>query len=368
MTETTRAKRNMSLEWLRICSMLMIILLHSIDHSGVLENLKAGSALYYAEWFLYAAVQVCVNCFVLISGYFLVTARFKPAKLVLLWMEVVFYSVVIKVILMATGQIPVSIASLVSCLIPVFTGRYWYVTIYFGMYLLSPFLNVGIRALSKRQHAALLLVLFVLFCGMISVYPSFKGMNSGGGWGLAWFVVLYITAAYFRLHYQPTGRKAKPLVIFCLCPILMLAALAVSQKLGIARLSAAVENLWRYDSVPAAIASAALFVTFLNCRQRTTRFGALISTASATTFGVYLIHAHANLCTQEMWQRIGMLRNMDWWWFVLYQLGIVLAIFVACALLDWLRKTIVEKTKLHAAIEKLVSRLWTKYVRREERV
>ncbi len=70
MTETTRAKRNMSLEWLRICSMLMIILLHSIDHSGVLENLKAGSALYYAEWFLYAAVQVCVNCFVLISGYF----------------------------------------------------------------------------------------------------------------------------------------------------------------------------------------------------------------------------------------------------------------------------------------------------------
>ena len=113
----------MSLEWLRICSMLMIILLHSIDHSGVLENLKAGSALYYAEWFLYAAVQVCVNCFVLISGYFLVTGRFKPAKLVLLWMEVVFYSVVIKVILMATGQIPVSIASLVSCLIPVFTGR-----------------------------------------------------------------------------------------------------------------------------------------------------------------------------------------------------------------------------------------------------
>ena len=63
-----------------------------------------------------------------------------------------------------------------------------------------------------------------------------------------------------------------------------------------------------------------------------------------------------------MWQRIGMLRNMGWWWFVLYQLGIVLAIFVACALLDWLRKTIIEKTKLHAAIEKLVSRLWTKYV------
>lgn len=88
--ETKAKERNIGFEVMRIVSMLLIILLHSIDHSGVYENLAAGSALYYIEHFFYAAVQVCVNCFVLISGYFLVTSEFKPKKLISLWFEVVF--------------------------------------------------------------------------------------------------------------------------------------------------------------------------------------------------------------------------------------------------------------------------------------
>ena len=97
------SSRNIPLEWLRILSMLMIILLHSIDHSGVLENLTPGTALYYWEEFLYAMVQVCVNCFVLISGYFLVTSKFQPGKLITLWVEVVFYGFFIKLIVMIGG-------------------------------------------------------------------------------------------------------------------------------------------------------------------------------------------------------------------------------------------------------------------------
>ncbi len=102
--ETKAKERNIGFEVMRIVSMLLIILLHSIDHSGAYENLAAGSALYYIEHFFYAAVQVCVNCFVLISGYFLVTSEFKPKKLISLWFEVVFYSAAIKIILMLLGE------------------------------------------------------------------------------------------------------------------------------------------------------------------------------------------------------------------------------------------------------------------------
>lgn len=56
MESKTKVKRNMGLEWLRICSMLMIILLHSIDHSGLLEAFTSGTPLYYYEYFLYALV------------------------------------------------------------------------------------------------------------------------------------------------------------------------------------------------------------------------------------------------------------------------------------------------------------------------
>ena len=45
--ETKAKERNIGFEVMRIVSMLLIILLHSIDHSGAYENLAAGSALYY---------------------------------------------------------------------------------------------------------------------------------------------------------------------------------------------------------------------------------------------------------------------------------------------------------------------------------
>lgn len=337
--------------------MLMIILLHSIDHSGLLKNLTVDSALYYYEWFLYALVQVCVNCFVLISGYFLVNARFKPEKLVALWVETVFYSLAIKIVMMATGKIPCSLSSLASCFAPVFTGRYWFVTIYFGMYLLSPFFNIAIKAMNKKQHATLLGILFILSSVMVSIYPRFKGMNSGGAWGLAWFSVLYFTAAYFRCYYEAKGKSVKEWLVFFACPALMLLALWISQKLGYNRLGLAVKNLWKYNSVPAFTASIALFVAFLNCKKNFGKSSAWITRISKTTFGVYLIHAHANLCTEEMWRKIGMIKNINAWWFALYQLGVVLAIFVVCAIIDYVRQVLAEKFKINSFFKKLTVRL-----------
>lgn len=354
-------KRNMGLEWLRICSMFMIILLHSIDHSGLYGTLEEGTLLYTYEQFIYALVQVCVNCFVLISGYFLVQSQFKLRKLISLWIEVVFYSLMIKVIMMAIGEIPFSIASLISCFIPIMTGRYWFVTIYFGMYLLFPFYNIAIKAMNERQHKSLLVLLLVLFSGMSSIYPSFKGMNSGGAWGLAWFTVLYFIAAYFRLYYVPSKREKGNLVLFFAIPVIMTLALVVAQKMQIGVLVNMVNNWWKYDSIPVVIASIALFVAFINMGSKTlTKSGnQFIVKISSTTFGIYLIHAHANICTEVMWQSLGMVNNMSQWWFPVYQLAIVGVIFAVCSLIDYCRQrlfVVIKVDSLTAKIEMKVKR------------
>ena len=99
ITQTKRRNANMDL--IRILSMFLIILLHSVDHSGVLEAATVSSIpmqLYVR--FVYMLTQVCVNCYVLLSGYFLVKSKFRLQKLVALWMEVVFYSFIIKLIFM----------------------------------------------------------------------------------------------------------------------------------------------------------------------------------------------------------------------------------------------------------------------------
>ena len=82
--------------------------------------------------------------------------------------------------------------------------------------------------MNREQHLKLNVLLFILFSCMVSVYPSFSGMNSGGGWGLAWFVVLYFLAAWFRLYYKPSGK-----CLGKLCGWIGIAAIvAIMHKLG----------------------------------------------------------------------------------------------------------------------------------------
>lgn len=346
----TKSSRNVSLDLLRVISMLMIILLHSIDHSGLYESLKQGTVMYYAEQFLFSAVQVCVNVFVLISGYFLINSMFKLKKLGLLWVEVVFYSLIIRVVMIALGQQPFSISSIVSCFVPVITGRYWFVTIYFGMYLLFPFLNKGLRALSKRQYKILICILFVLFSVMISIHPQLKGMNSGASWGLPWFVVLYITAGYFRLHYD-FDKALKPInciLVYFGVSLFSAICVVVGDISNIGLLKSATSNLLRYDSVASFIASIALFVAFLNINmQKKSVSNSLIMKLSSATFGVYLIHAHADLFSREdVWHLVKIPTYMNEWWFVFYQIGVVFAVFVACTIIEIIRQWIFRIIRL----------------------
>lgn len=333
--------RAVNLDLLRIIAMLLIIFLHSIDHSGVLENVAPGSFTYYYVYYGYSLSQVCVNVYVLISGYFLVSSAFKIKKLIFLWAETVFYSLVLRIIFIATGVKSFSVASIVSCLVPVTTGRYWFITIYFAMYLVSPFLGAAIRKLSKNQLGLLNMVLFVLFSVWSSVHPSIAGVNSGGGWGLAWFVVLYLTAAWIRLYYVPTYRIAVKTAAFFLLPLAVSLLLLFANLSGIGIIKSIVLNLYKYDSVSSYIASVLLMLIFINLRVPDGKFAKFIIHVSPLTFGVYLIHAHADV-SPWLWDFLDLPSKMGSIFFPFIQVAAVLAVFIACCLIDFVRKPIAK--------------------------
>ena len=84
-------KRDNNLDLLRIISMLMVVCLHTVGWGGLVEGaLVPGTA----NWYLGNAMQTlslqAVNCFVLISGYFLCTAKFRLSKLASTWMQAAF--------------------------------------------------------------------------------------------------------------------------------------------------------------------------------------------------------------------------------------------------------------------------------------
>lgn len=308
----------------------------------------------------YALCQVCVNCYVMLSGYYLVNSEFRVQKLVALWMEVVFYSVVLRMLFMLTGKHTFSITSLLSCFVLMLTGRYWFITIYVGLYLTFPFLNKLIRAMNKKEHTLLNICLFVLFSLSISIYPSFAGMNSGGGWGLAWFVVLYLLAAWFRLYYTPKHKPALLLAVFVGLPILMSVGQVCANAAGIGVFQRIIGNWYRYDSVPVYFMTVALFTAFLNIRIKSGRMGRLISSVAPLTLGVYLIHAHADV-SSWLWETLNLPQYMGNAWFPLLQLGCVIAIFLVCIAVDALRKVTVGRLENASALSTFCSMISAKF-------
>ena len=57
-----KGERQLNLELLRILSMLMIVLMHLINHGGVLEWVEDGSPSYYLVWTLFGISNVAINC------------------------------------------------------------------------------------------------------------------------------------------------------------------------------------------------------------------------------------------------------------------------------------------------------------------
>ena len=86
------SQRQTNIELLRGLAMLMVIIMHALGHGGILQNIRFGSISYILLWLLSTLCQVAVPCFVLISGYFLVSKKFKLSRLVKLELQVLFYS------------------------------------------------------------------------------------------------------------------------------------------------------------------------------------------------------------------------------------------------------------------------------------
>ncbi len=356
-TPTKKRSRDANLDLLRIFSMLLIIFLHSIDHSGVMEQAEfSASWMYIYVRFTYALTQVCVNCYVLLSGYYLVKSKFKLQKLAALWIETVFYSLAFRLVFIFAGLEAFSPASLLSCFVPFLTGRYWFITIYVGMYLLSPFLNLCINAMNKKQHFTLIVLLVALFSVWSSLHPSMAGMNSGGGWGLAWFVVLYIIAAWFRLYYTPNNKYFLKLSAFILIPLVIALGQFAAKHLGIGIIQTVLSFWFKYNSAPVVVMTLCLFVAFLNIRISNGVLTKIICTVSPLTFGVYLIHAHANV-SPWLWETLNLPPKMGSFTFIFIQIGCTIGIFIACIAIEAVYKFTIGRIEKCSLVNKVSNKI-----------
>lgn len=287
-------RRESNFELLRILAIVMVVIFHYVwntDYHG------SGTGRLVVDAF-YLFGELGVNCFALLSGYFLSGAEhpFHAKKAVLLWFQVLFYSVVSAAVCYALKPEPVTLFSLCRIFLPIIFKNWWYITAYFLLYFITPYLNIVLRNLNRQEHQKLLAFLLTVF----SIIPTVFGtLNNGAEKFLyynrfLWLVVLYFAAAYIRSYDLTLFGRIRSwkgwLLLHALiwCADLLFAAFW--ERYG-ARFSEyfpiRATYFWNPNTIIVAGLSVTLFMTFKKIRIP---HQPVIAYLGSVTFGIYLFH------------------------------------------------------------------------------
>ena len=342
-------KRNIGLDSLRIISMIMIVFLHYLGKGGLLDIKNTSNTYHVIYYFIEALCIISVNCYVLISGYFLIKSKFKWKKVLQLWLETLFYSISIYFIIVVLGLKELDIKGIVKSLFPIITKEYWFIYIYIIMYILSPFLNKLINNINKKEYQKLLIILIICF-SIISMLPDAYTLDSSHGYGIIWFICLYLIAGYIRIYDIPNKLKLNKsfyfLLIYFIFGIIvtigMLASDIIGNYLGKVTFR---DKFISYNNIFILIESIALFMYFKQLDIKSSKLIKVIEFIAPLTLAVYLIHEQSQLRT-VLYNKIlhtEICYHNPYGIFI--AIGSVIAVFITCIIIEFIRQKVLKKSK-----------------------
>lgn len=330
-------KRDSNFEILRIISMIFIITSHYVIHNNLIDNSLGVRGILSKGISILA--NIGVNCFILISGYFLSKTEFnlcsyiKKIKKIIL--QVWIYSFGIFLVFTMFSDKKVTIGETLKSVFPILFSQYWFATTYIVMYILYPFLNIFIKNVSKDMYKLLLILLFII----LSVIPTILPVTFIGN-DITWFLFLYLVSSYIQKYkgsFNTLLNKSKS--IFAITYIFVFLSTIFISYLSFKYIE--LESQIRYftfrNRIPIFICSLALFLYFLNITMGEKKY---INTISATTFGIYLIHDNLFI-RKYIWNDVF---NVKYYWKSIYMpIHIILSIsfvFIICMLVELIRQKI----------------------------
>lgn len=330
--------RESNFELLRIISMFMIILNHYVEHGLNLETMQFSFDLNLIfVWMMKYGGKFGCFLFILITGYFMAKSSFKLNKFILLIFEIWFYSVAIYFVLAVAKVIPLSGKNVIKALIPL-EGS-WFIKVYLLIYVLTIFINPMVKALSKEK----LLTLIGVLVFVSSFLPTFFGKDLFGFGRIDYFVLMYMTGAYLRLH--PSRLMTKKIFWFCafaVCYLGYIGLCVVTYKSG--RDPFLFSQIFSFTSIGGAIA---LFIMFKNIHFSNLQINSL----ATTMLGVYLLHDNMML-RDVLWGKLFQVEVcFSSQWFVCFALGSGILILIICSAIDYARNRFLEKY-IRGALEK----------------
>ena len=321
----------------------MVVLLHFNNDTmgGAFVFARNFPADNFALHFLESLGVCAVNCFMIVSGYFLYSnTKIKIGKVLDILLIVIFYKYLdyfCKVVF--TNEV-FSIKSFVFCTLP----DNYFAIFYVICYMLSPYVSRIYRELHDNKAdflTAIIFVLFILIPTFLDIANNLNIINNpgllspisttgnGAGYTLVQFMFCLSLGMWIR-------KREKQFKAYTLLTVYLISSLILT--IGISNLP----SLYNYCSVLTVLNAVCLFMLF----QKIHIQNSAINFASKSCFAIFCIHTggfanglwRKNLITEEHFS--GGLGSTLLWMAVS-----ILTMFFGCLLLSFLMQLVFGKIK-----------------------
>lgn len=284
-------KRNYGVDALRVVSAVMIVMLHVLSQGGILSASSDLSARGESMWWIQIGCLGFVNVFALISGYVGIGGKHKLSNIINLWLQVVLYTVISKILIMAIFEKSFSLVELCKAFLPVVTSENWYFSAYFVLFFFLPFINEWIDRADRSTLKRAILFSVVIFM-IIETVISIKEAGIQAGYSTAWLALMYVIGAYMK-KYDPMQRLKSwqcGVGILCCMTVTLMSKLAI-EVVTLKVLGAPMygTKFLVYTS-PVMVLQAILWLQLFSKLTLPNMLRNIISWLAPMTFGVFVIH------------------------------------------------------------------------------
>lgn len=291
-----KKERNSNIELLRIVAMFLVL----IDHSGYMsihpptcDEVYSVPMLSLARYCSQSFSSICVNVFVLISGWFGIKARINRVSEFLF--QCYFICFVAYLLLLAAGEAQfMSVGQWISFLV---FDNLWFVKCFLILYLFSPMINMMIEGISQKQFLYFLVAFMLIqfLHGFVTQATWFdKGMSP------LTLMSLYMAGRYMRLYPNKFTSMNRWLDMSIYFVVSLIGAICTFISV---RYGAEGYRFFSYASPTIIIASVYFFLFFTKISFQSR----LVNWIAASAFAVYVLN-----CEPHSWFKYLSL-NHSWW-------------------------------------------------------
>ncbi|OOM76323.1 acyltransferase family protein [Clostridium puniceum] len=347
---TDKKQRSSNFELLRIICIILIVLYHCTGAIGSPNKLSLNRFVLTStgSWGILG-----VDCFFLVSAYFLKDGKFKSRKLFELILQVAFYAIPFFIFFIIYQAYYVHDQNIVNTVIkqfyiglflnPLFSNLYWFITAYLFLYLSVPFLNIFLLSLSKDKLHKFIIILTII----IPIY----GMTKVGYSVIedyAYVVYIYILQFYLSQKNNNWFEKYAKIGFFT-CTFIIFFSMYIAPEIhisiGMEFYYYTVANTGRHSAIML-LDALFLFNMFKNIKIN---YSKTINLISSTTLGIYLFHEYDYLKLRDLtvtlfkdWTGCQELNQM--WYMPMFYFSEVVLILIFGVLIDLIRQRIFNAT------------------------